>query len=115
MSKSFRALKDEIIGGKASGASDDQTPFGVADGSIAESSRRMQRFGGQPISSNDPSPARADIYPAFSCEIAPGPNGDRPIKSGPAYEEGKRAGTQISHSPGKNDQGDVGRKRVVTY
>lgn len=37
------------------------------------------------------------------------------VKSGPAFEEGKREGTQVSHDPGKNDLKDVGRKRVITY
>jgi hypothetical protein len=37
------------------------------------------------------------------------------VKSGPAYEEGKREGTQVTHSGNKNDGKDVGRGKPVTY
>lgn len=37
------------------------------------------------------------------------------VKSGPAWEEGKRNGTQVQHDPGKNDLKDMNRKRVITY
>lgn len=38
------------------------------------------------------------------------------VKSGPAWEEGKRLGTQVQNNPsGKNDQKDVGRGKPVTY
>lgn len=37
------------------------------------------------------------------------------VKSGPAWAGGLRAGTQISHSPGKNDMADVGRPKPITY
>ena len=36
------------------------------------------------------------------------------VKSGPAYEEGLRAGTQVQHSPGKNDLKDIGRGKPIT-
>lgn len=37
------------------------------------------------------------------------------VKSGPAWEEGKRNGTQVSHSGNKNDGKDIGRGKPVTY
>lgn len=37
------------------------------------------------------------------------------VKPGPAYEEGKREGTQVSHAPGKNDLAEMNRGRVITY
>lgn len=37
------------------------------------------------------------------------------VKSGPAYEEGKRAGTQVSHTPGKNDLQELNRGKPITY
>lgn len=37
------------------------------------------------------------------------------VKPGPAYEEGKSEGTQVSHDPGKNDLKDMNRGRVITY
>lgn len=57
----------------------------------------------------------------------PPPGASMPIRShgGRAYakggrvestfEEGRRAGTQVQHSPGKNDQADVGRGKPITY
>ena len=38
------------------------------------------------------------------------------VKSGPAWDEGRKAGTQVQNNPsGKNDQKDVGRGKPVTY
>lgn len=37
------------------------------------------------------------------------------VKPSPAFEEGKRLGTQVTHSTGKNDLKDMNRPRVVTY
>lgn len=37
------------------------------------------------------------------------------VKDGPAFQEGISAGTAVTHSPGKNDQSDVGRKKAITY
>lgn len=37
------------------------------------------------------------------------------IKSGPAWEEGKRSGTQVQNTPGKNDTKDIGRGKPITY
>lgn len=37
------------------------------------------------------------------------------VRSGPAYDEGKREGTQVQHDPGKNDLKDVGRGKPITY
>ncbi len=37
------------------------------------------------------------------------------VKSGPAYEEGKRNGTQVSHTPGKNDLQELNRGKPITY
>lgn len=37
------------------------------------------------------------------------------VKSGPAFEEGRKNGTQVTHSPNKGDGPNVGRGRVVTY
>jgi len=37
------------------------------------------------------------------------------VKSGPAWEEGLRNGTQVNNSPGKNDLVNIGRGRVVTF
>lgn len=37
------------------------------------------------------------------------------VKPGPAYEEGRRLGTQVSHSPGKGDLGDMNRPKPITY
>lgn len=37
------------------------------------------------------------------------------VKSGPAYEEGRRNGTQVSHDPGKNDQVGLNRGKPITY
>lgn len=51
--------------------------------------------------------------------VPPGPmraSGGRVGSKGTAvYEEGKRNGTQVSHAPGKNDQGDVFRGKQITY
>lgn len=37
------------------------------------------------------------------------------VKFGPAFEEGKRNGTQVSHSGNKSDGKDIGRPKPVTY
>ena len=38
------------------------------------------------------------------------------VKDGPAWNEGKRAGTSVQNNPsGKNDQRDVGRGKPITY
>ena len=37
------------------------------------------------------------------------------VKSGPAWEEGKKEGTPVQHTDGKMDGKDIGRKRVITY
>jgi hypothetical protein len=37
------------------------------------------------------------------------------VKSGPAWDEGRRNGTQVQHTDGKGDGKDIGRGRVVTY
>lgn len=37
------------------------------------------------------------------------------VKDGPAWEEGKKTGTQVQHAPGKNDGADVGRGKPITY
>lgn len=37
------------------------------------------------------------------------------VKSGPAWDEGRRLGTQVSHDEGKNDMKDMNRKKVVTF
>ncbi len=37
------------------------------------------------------------------------------IKDGPAFQEGLRAGTQVSHTDGKSDGKNIGRGRVVTF
>jgi hypothetical protein len=37
------------------------------------------------------------------------------VKSGPAWEEGRKNGTQVQHTDGKMDGKDIGRKRVITY
>ena len=37
------------------------------------------------------------------------------LKSGPAWEEGVRNGTQVSHRPGKNDLDQLGRGKPITY
>jgi hypothetical protein len=36
-------------------------------------------------------------------------------KGGPAWAEGLRNATPVQHLPGKNDGGDIGRSRVITY
>jgi hypothetical protein len=50
--------------------------------------------------------------------LPPGPpmrkSGGR-VKSGPAWEEGKRNGTKVQHSPGKNDLKEMGRGKPITY
>lgn len=37
------------------------------------------------------------------------------IKDGPAWKEGLRNGTQVSHSPGKNDIKDTHRPKAITW
>lgn len=37
------------------------------------------------------------------------------VKPGPAYEEGRRLGTQVTHSTGKGDLGDMNRSKPITY
>jgi hypothetical protein len=37
------------------------------------------------------------------------------IKSGPAWDEGLKAGTQIQHADGKSDGKNIGRGKVVTF
>lgn len=37
------------------------------------------------------------------------------VKSGPAWNEGRKAGTQVTHSPGKNDQVGLNRGKPITY
>lgn len=37
------------------------------------------------------------------------------VKFGAAFEEGRKAGTQVTHSPGKNDQAGLGRGKQITY
>ena len=37
------------------------------------------------------------------------------VKDGPAWEEGLKAGTQVSHTDGKSDGKNIGRGRVVTF
>lgn len=37
------------------------------------------------------------------------------VKSGPAWEEGRNAGTQVQHSDGKNDGGKMYRGKPITY
>lgn len=41
--------------------------------------------------------------------------GGRVNQGSPVYEEGKRNGTQVQHRDGKDDQKDIGRRRVVTF
>lgn len=36
-------------------------------------------------------------------------------KPGPAWNEGRREGTQVSHDPGKNDLKDMNRGKPITY
>ncbi len=37
------------------------------------------------------------------------------VKSGPAWKEGLRSGTQVQHTDGKNDGKDIGRPKPITY
>ena len=37
------------------------------------------------------------------------------VKSGPAWEEGLKNGTQVQHDDGKSDGKNIGRGRVVTF
>ncbi len=37
------------------------------------------------------------------------------VADGPAYQEGRRNGTQVTHSPGKNDQAGLNRGKPITY
>ena len=37
------------------------------------------------------------------------------VADGAAWKEGLRNGTQVSHSPGKNDQSGLGRGKPITY
>lgn len=56
--------------------------------------------------------------------LPPHASGGRAYKKGgrvgvnagsPVYEEGVKAGTQVTHDKGKNDLKDMDRKRVITY
>src|SRR5271166_2291210 len=37
------------------------------------------------------------------------------VKSGRTWDEGRKAGTQVSHSPGKNDTKDINRGKQITF
>ena len=37
------------------------------------------------------------------------------VADGPAWNEGRRAGTQVQHTPNKSDGKDIGRGKVITY
>ena len=46
----------------------------------------------------------------------PPPGGPRPFATGGGvFEAGRRSGTQVQHSPGKNDLAEMNRPKVVTY
>jgi hypothetical protein len=47
--------------------------------------------------------------------MMPRASGGRTVKSGPAWDEGRKNGTQVQHDPGKNDKKDMNRPRVVSF
>ena len=78
-----------------------------------------------------PKPAMPPMMPAPGGGMAPPGMGGPPpgirhsggraykngggVKSGPAWDEGRKAGTQVSHSGNKMDGKDIGRGKPVTY
>lgn len=72
-------------------------------------------------------PAAPPVAPPMAAGAAPMPMQRPPmagmpmrarggsVKSGPAWEEGLKSGTQVQHADGKKDQPNIGRKRVITY
>ena len=93
-----------------------------------------------PVPPNGPAGVGAGVAPPMPAPRAPmpmpppgmgaGPGGPPPsirhdggrayasggrIKSGPAWEEGLKAGTQVQHSGNKSDGKDIGRGKPITY